>query len=205
MMVLDHLVVTAPDLTLGTAWVEARLGARVSEGGRHGMMGTHNALLSLGADAYLEVIAIDPNGTPPSQPRWFALDDARPEPALTHWAARVDDLDRALASAPEGTGVIWEMARADLRWQMAVPRGGQPPWAGLFPMLLRWQTDPPAPQLPDRGVRLIGLTLTHPEADSLAAALTQVATDRRIRIVPGPAPAIAAVLSTPRGPVTLGR
>ena len=39
-------------------------------------MGTHNALPRLGDKAYLGTIVIDPaNGTTPSRPRWFDLDD----------------------------------------------------------------------------------------------------------------------------------
>ena len=66
---LDHLVVAARDLETGAAWLEERLGARLSAGGRHADMGTHNRLLRLGERRYLELIAIDPAGPPPARPR----------------------------------------------------------------------------------------------------------------------------------------
>ena len=72
---LDHIVVASARLDEGADWVEQRLGVRPQPGGRHVAMGTHNALLKLGVQTYLEVIAIDPEGTPPSRPRWFALDE----------------------------------------------------------------------------------------------------------------------------------
>ena len=42
---LDHLVVTAPVLAEGVAWVETTLGVKMEAGGQHPQMGTHNALL----------------------------------------------------------------------------------------------------------------------------------------------------------------
>jgi len=73
-MQIDHLVVCAESLEEGAAFVEAKLGVAMSAGGKHALMGTHNRLLSLGAEAYLEVIAIDPEAGPPGRARWFGLD-----------------------------------------------------------------------------------------------------------------------------------
>jgi hypothetical protein len=42
-------------------WVEDRLGVSLEAGGRHSAFATHNRLLSLGPDCYLEVIAVDPD------------------------------------------------------------------------------------------------------------------------------------------------
>ncbi|MCD0504910.1 VOC family protein, partial [Bordetella petrii] len=54
---LDHIAVAAPDLASGADWVERALGVRPQRGGAHPRMGTHNLLLRLGPDVYLEVIA----------------------------------------------------------------------------------------------------------------------------------------------------
>ena len=74
MSVPDHLVLAARDLDRGGAWLEDRLGVALTAGGRHSRMGTHNRLLSLGENFYLELIAIDPQAPPPDRPRWFGLD-----------------------------------------------------------------------------------------------------------------------------------
>ena len=62
----------------GAAWCEATLGATPVEGGRHATMGTHNRLLGLGGGAYgrmyLEIIALDPDASPPNRARWYDLD-----------------------------------------------------------------------------------------------------------------------------------
>ena len=55
---VDHLAVAASSLDAST--LERVLGVPLAGGGKHDRMGTHNRLLRLGSDAYLELIAIDP-------------------------------------------------------------------------------------------------------------------------------------------------
>ena len=203
MLTLDHLVITAADLSEGTAEIQDRLGVPLPSGGKHDVMGTHNRLLSLGEHDYLEVIAIDPEGRDPGQPRWFSLDGFTGPACLTRWAARADDLEAALAAAPPGVGTPWDLARDDIRWRMAVNDTGMLPFGGLFPALLEWQSPHPAPRLPDQGVRLTALRLISPEADALRAALDPLITDPRLAVLPGPTPRMEAKLTTPSGPVTL--
>ena len=62
----DHLVITAPSLAAGIAYVRDTLGVTPEPGGRHPHMGTHNALLKLGPDSYLEVLAVDPEAAAPA-------------------------------------------------------------------------------------------------------------------------------------------
>ena len=201
MLRLDHIVVTADLLAGGVAEVEARLGQDLLPGGQHAAMGTHNRLLSLGPEAYFEVIAVDPGGTAPGQPRWFNLDARAPGTRLSHWVARCDDLDAALAAAPDGCGVPWSLARGDLRWRMAVPETGQTPFDGLFPALIQWDSAPP--ELRDTGVRLEALRLRTPEAAALRAVLGPLIRDMDVEILDADAPGMDAVLRTPDGMVTL--
>jgi catechol 2,3-dioxygenase-like lactoylglutathione lyase family enzyme len=63
---LDHLAIVAPDLDSGCAFVSRVLGVDLQPGGAHPRMGTHNRLLRLGPDTYLEVIAIDPSAQRPA-------------------------------------------------------------------------------------------------------------------------------------------
>ncbi len=125
---LDHLVVACADLADGVDWVEQQLGARPAPGGQHVAMGTHNALLKLGARSYLEIIAIDPSATPPSRPRWFALDEPEMQaqlatgPRMITWAVRCESLANACARVPD-LGEIMSMSRSVER--QAAP--GSPP------------------------------------------------------------------------------
>ena len=197
-MRIDHLVVTCAVLEEGADWLAGRLGVAPGPGGRHAYMGTHNRLLSLGPDCYLEVIAPDPDAPDPGRPRWFGL-DAAGAPALTHWAARVADVDAALAAAPEGAGTATELSRGDLAWRMGVTDA--PPMDGAFPMLLQWHGEGAAARLPDAGCRLRALALRHPRSDRLRAALP--IDDPRLEIGQGP-PGIAATIATPEGACVLG-
>lgn len=200
----DHMAISAETLAEGAAAVEAALGVPLSPGGQHPHMGTHNRLLSLGADAYLEVIAVDPDGASPAQPRWFDLDRFAGATRATNWICRCDDLEAALALSPTGTGRIWELERGDFRWRMAVPEDGRLPFAGLFPALISWQGEAhPAPRLEDRGVRLRALRLYSPEAPALRAALLPLITDARVSVLEADAPRMEAVFDTPRGEVRL--
>ena len=191
MLVLDHIAVAA------------KLGLPLQPGGQHPHMGTHNRLMSLGPD-YLEVIAIDPEGAAPAQPRWFDLDRFTGAPRATTWICRCDDLEAALARAPRGTGRPWDLARADLRWRMGVPEDGILPFDGLFPALIQWQgTAHPAPRLTDLGARLVGLTLYSPQASALRAALAPLVADARISVVAAALPRMEARIATPNGEVVL--
>lgn len=199
MLRLDHLAVCCTALAEGVAAVEATLGVPLAPGGEHATMGTHNRLLSLGPQEYLEVIAINPAAAPPGRARWFDLDRFAGAPRLTNWVAGCDDMGAALAAAPEGTGVPMDLQRGDFRWTMAVPEDGRLPFDGCFPALIRWQgAAHPAPRLPDHGIRLTGLTLCHPQADALRAALGALTRDPRLTVEQGPA-ALRARFCTPDG------
>jgi hypothetical protein len=157
---LDHLVVAARTLEEGAAWVEERLGVSMSPGGRHALMGTHNRLLSLGPERFLEVLAIDPEAPAPARPRWFALDSqAMGErlargPALIHWVERTADIERSLLDYPEEVEVL-DLVRGEHRWRIGVPRDGRIPCEGRVPTLIQWTAGPhPCAKLPDAGCTL---------------------------------------------------
>lgn len=198
MLALDHLAISCTDLAEGVAWTEAALGLPLAPGGQHPHMATHNRLLSLGPDFYLEVIAADPSQPRPAWPRWFDLDRFSGPPRLTNWICRTDDLDAELTHAPDGTGTPIALQRGDFRWRMAVPATGILPFDNRFPALIQWDgTAHPAPRLPDHGARLASLHITHPQPDALRAALSRL-TDPRVTVAAGD-PALRATISTPQG------
>jgi hypothetical protein len=199
MLTLDHLAISATSLDEGVAAVETALGVTLAPGGQHPHMATHNRLLSLGPDLYLEVIAADPAQPRPAWPRWFDLDRLKGPPRLTNWICRCDDIAAELALSPPGTGTPIALSRGDFRWQMAVPATGILPFDNAFPALIQWEgTAHPAPRLPDHGIRLTRFEIAHPEALALRAALRNRLHDPRIHITPGPQ-AMRATFATPHG------
>ncbi|MBW6506253.1 MAG: VOC family protein [Rhodobacteraceae bacterium] len=192
--VLDHVAIAAASLDEGVAWVEARLGLRMAPGGEHPAMGTHNRLLSLGPSEYLEVIAVNPDAPRPAHPRWFGLDRFTGPPRAVAWVLRVPDLDAQ--PMPAGVGPPMALSRGDLAWRLTVPAGGQGPFDGLYPALIEWAGAHPAPRLPDLGLRLARLEITHPEITALAASLP--GRDARVSFAHG-APGLRLRLATPEG------
>ena len=73
---IDHLVLGAEDLSSTTQALEFDLGVPFDVGGAHLVMGTHNRLLRLQADIYLEVIAANPAALP-QRTRWFSMDNPK--------------------------------------------------------------------------------------------------------------------------------
>lgn len=197
---LDHLAIACTDLAPAREWLEHVLGFEMQPCGRHGTMATHNHLISLGPDMYLELIAIDPEAVAPNQPRWFDLDNFAGMARLSNWIARVDDFDGALQVAPRGAGEAMNLCRGDYNWRMAVPADGKLPFDGGFPALIEWQSAPPAPDLPDHGLRLEALYITHPRADALREALQKMGDPGiELHIARGADPALGCEISTPSG------
>ena len=198
---LDHLVIAARSLEEGATYVEAVLGVPLTKGGQHPHMGTHNLLLSLGPDEYLEVIAIDPNAPGPAVPRWFGLDEFLGAPRMTNWACRTDDLDGALEEAPAGTGQAYELTRGDFSWAMAIPDTGRLPYDDAMPGLLQWNSDSPHPcdRLPDLDVRLSRLDVFHPDADGLLMAFPSLRKMGHVAVRSGPEKRLIATIQTPEG------
>lgn len=204
MLRLDHLAISCGDLASGTAFVQAALGVPMAAGGKHPHMATHNRLLGLG-DLYLEVIAADPDAPAPPHPRWFDLDRFNGAPRLTNWIVACDDMEAALATMPDGTGTPVALERGDFRWRMAVPATGQLPHDDASPALIQWQgPHHPAPRLADQGVRLTRLTILHPQAKVLEAAIFPLLPDPRVAFEPAARKSMIADFSTPSGPRQIG-
>ncbi len=164
MFALDHLVIAAETLEEGTALMEEALGVALSPGGQHHFMGTHNRLLSLGPETYLEVIAVDPELPAPDRARWFGLDTFKGAPRLVSWVWSATDIAQ-VARMPGQYGAPEQFERGDLRWQMALPSSS--PLEGFAPPVLHWDGPRPQERLPDLDVRLTRLEVRHPAMDAL--------------------------------------
>jgi glyoxalase-like protein len=200
---LDHLVVGAATLDAARAHIEDALGVRMQPGGTHSVFQTHNALLGLSDNLYLEAIAPDPTLAAPTRPRWYDLDRFTGDARLSNWACSVHDMERALKDMPKGTGSPVDVSRGNLSWQMAVSEDGTTPFDNLWPALIQWPDGMhPAARLQPSGVRLLQFTLVHPEGERLALELARHLSDDRITFETGGI-GMSAEFDTPHGRRTL--
>ena len=203
---VDHLIYAVPDLARGVADLERLLGVRASPGGQHLGRGTHNALLAVGATAYLEIMAADPAQSAPPRPRWFGLDTLL-APRLVGWAARADRLDERVAAAAAAGVRLGAVAggsrvRPDgvrLEWQLTDPDAllGD----GVVPFLIDWGASPHPAASAAAGPPLVGLRAEHPEPEAVRAMLA--AADVALPVDAGASPALVATFTTPAGAVVL--
>jgi Glyoxalase-like domain len=216
---VDHLIVAASSLEEGTAWCEATLGVVPAAGGEHPLMGTHNRLLRIATvdypRAYFEVIAIQPGREPQRGRRWFDLDDEtlrdslrRSGPRLVHFVASVPDVRQAVAAWRAlglDRGEVVEASRMTprglLQWQITIRGDGQRLFDGVLPTLIEWGGTHPAPGLPESGVTLQSMAVSHPDAPRLRSAWEAVGL-QGVAVKDGAA-ALCAVLDTPSGRVRL--
>jgi hypothetical protein len=203
---LDHIVYAVPDLTKAVADLEQRLGVRATPGGKHTGLGTHNALLSLSEDSYLEIIGPDPDQPSPAAPRPFGIDTLT-APQLLTWLAKATNLDAQLKKARSlgyDLGMPIAMRRdlpdgSRLDWRLAIPP--QPFGDWLVPILIEWHTDQHPARTSARGCRLIKLYAEHPQPETVSTILA--AMELTLDLRKAPTPGLFAILETPKGQVVL--
>jgi len=201
---LDHIILGVDDLDKGVSWVEQLTGVRAAFGGVHPGRGTRNALLSLGPDCYLEIIAPDPQQ---SSPTWFPQILTLPEPRLIAWAVHSPDL-AALAKKAEATGLLINgphdgaRSRPDgklLSWKLFHLRQDR---GGLLPFFIEWSRDSvhPAKDAPP-GCTIERFHLQLPDAPQLARVFQTLAVE--VAMEPGEKPRMLARIASPGGEVEL--
>lgn len=211
MLRIDHLAIIAPSLAEGAAHVCKQLGIEMPAGGQHPQMGTHNLLLRLGDDLFLEVIAVDPGAERPGRPRWFGLDDAQAvrsawedERRLRGWVARTDDLDAVLARHGAVLGDPMPVSRGSRHWVFAVPPDGSLPADGVAPSVMDWGPQGnPAAAMPDHGARLGSFHIEHPDPDRVRDLYASLVIDGHPTVRQGPMLRYRALIETPAGIRTL--
>jgi hypothetical protein len=201
---LDHLVYATPDLEATCRDLEIRLGVRASAGGQHPGRGTHNALISIGPKAYLEIIAPDPL-QPETRPVWFGIDQLT-APKLITWAVRVDGLEAFVKeiSPNAKVGAVRSGARktpdgSTLSWQLTEPQLVQ--GVGLVPFLIEWNSREHPADSAITGPRLVQLRLEHPEPELIRKPLNSLGLE--VAIEQGLSPALVAICEGANGLIEL--
>jgi hypothetical protein len=206
MRVFDHLVWAVPDLDWGVDEFEREHGVRASAGGRHDGNGTRNALVSLGAGAYLEIFGPDPTQSiAGTEGERLANLDA---PTWYQWAVRVDsmadlvgDLDRLDGvgyhaydlgrTRPDGVRLDWKLL--DLT---------DPVSLGEVPFFIDWLDCPHPSTTSASGLSLVDVVVRAPHGGVLTTLLARLDVD--VRVEAADEAAIEIVVDGPRGRRALG-
>lgn len=167
---LDHVVLGIDDLDKGIEALEQLTGVRATFEGRDARLGTQSAVIGLGENAFLEIMAPDPKADPALVDPEFKskfLDRLEGFEALTPflWAIGTSNLERSRWYARRAgtyTSDINSGARKrswgrSTEWSWAhVTR----PYTYVMPIFVQWNADakPPQERAPE-GCRLVQLTL----------------------------------------------
>ena len=203
---IDHLVYACSDLQKGIERISTLLGVVPVMGGHHPNWGKHNALVGLGSDCYLEVIA-------PVQRT--ASDDVRTPDVfagsdtgrLTTWAAGVNNLEGSADSLlgldpPLGSLIRGSRRQANgqmLSWVLTDPSTSI--LEGTVPFLIDWgDSDHPAGSL-DSPCSLLSLQLAHPRLDAVESQLSALGLLDLVELQQAEQPTLSAIVETPQGRV----
>jgi hypothetical protein len=210
---LDHIVVAAHSLEQGVEYLRETLGVDIPKGGFHQTMGTQNHLMQLGNEAYLELIAINPDAEVPKHPRWFGLDDAmmrdrlKKQPALITWVMNTPDIQHIKQQVNFDIGTPTKLQRDQLSWEFALTDDGRLLGNGLLPYVIQWHSAPhPSNGMADLGCRLQALQIYHNRGDWLRARLESIGANRLVEvhaIDDMQAPYFSVIIETPSGLKTL--
>lgn len=202
---IDHFVWGTPDLAEGCAYIEKEFGIAPEPGGTHPGLGTCNALLSLGADQYLEIMA--PKDPPPQSvgARLATL----PEPGLVTWVVRRSDLSQladkieqhAFGIARSGPVKTERLTPAGdlLSWELLFLTGH--PYAGLLPFFIDWQDTPHPSRSKPLGGAVVDFSIQSRSATSLNPILSGL--DTTETAIVADADALALRIRAPAGAVEL--
>jgi glyoxalase-like protein len=199
---LDHILLGSPDLQAGIEFVEKRSGVRAAFGGVHPGRGTQNALLSLGDNRYLEIIAPDPTQAGVKNPLASNL-HLLSEPRLVGWAAHPGNII-SLAERLRAAGIKFQgptpgsRKRPDgrlLGWQtLTLTDTG----SGLLPFFIEWSKDSAHPSVDaPKGCTLLSFGAETPDLEKLVISIKTLTID--LPVNKGEKARLHAVISGPNG------
>jgi hypothetical protein len=203
---LDHILLGCSEVDRGVAFVRQHTGVRAMLGGVHPGGGTQNALLSLGKQRYLEILAPDPAQTDAQSPLVSRLRRLL-DPKLLGWAAHPGDLTAFAAKLREARIAFEGPTRGSrrrpdglfLQWQRLVLQDDA---SGMLPFFIEWSTDSVHPSADSpKGCSLIRFEAATPDPRALAKQVSLLGLD--LRVITADRPELRATLAGPNGQLTL--
>ena len=158
---LDHIVFGARCLEEGTNFIEKKLDIKLSEVGYHDFMGTHNRVVKVDKDVYLEVIAIDPSSKSPNENRWFNLDNPILQKKLEYSPQMIgyviETMDKEIL---KHFCTPIEASRGNYKWNFAMPSlesnffNKELIENGIIPSLINWKSNKPVYEMKNNQLSL---------------------------------------------------
>ncbi len=186
---LDHLVIAAANLTTGVDYIRQALDVDIPYGGQHPQMGTHNHLMRIGEQIFLEVIAVNSDAEQPTRPRWYGLDDPfvresiSQQPRLVGWVVNTTNISDIVSKARFAFGQPELISRGNLSWHFCLPEDGRLLAGGLVPYVMKWNTEVhPAASMADCGCKFQKIDLYHPNASWLRSILEKIRVDHLVTV-----------------------
>ena len=203
---LDHILLGVSDLDAGIALVEKMSGIRAAAGGSHPGAGTRNALLALGTERYLEIIAPDPQQSAGPSALHAGLAELR-APKLIGWAVHTHDIAGAAARLRK-EGIA---ADGPLDGSRKRPDGVMLHWhtlrlkddaEGTLPFFIEWGADTahPSKDAPS-GCRLASFAAAGPHPEQLRQTFRRMGVD--VAVETASAPTLRARIAGAHGEFTL--
>jgi hypothetical protein len=207
-LALDHMLLAINDRDRGMDWIESKLGVKPVIGGNHPGMGTRNALLSIGPNCYLEIIAPDPD----QKTYTFPIDiRSITEPQIITWCVGTKDIETLVKKAKEsGFNIMGPFAGSRTR-----PDGKILKWKNAFvqenfrvnnvdpvPFFIEWASDTLHPsQDSPKGCTLQTFEIEHPRAGKLQEVFKSLGLDAKVNQSENAK--LIATIASPKGEVKL--
>ena len=163
---LDHIVFGALTLEEGTELVESLLQAKLSDIGYHRDMGTHNRVIRISGNVYLEVVSIDPQNSNLKNRKWFNLDNSnlqtklKKTPQIIGYVIENNDPNIFKYFDP-----FFEASRDNYKWQFAMPTyknniiDNEIINTGIIPSLISWKSKKPIYKMKKNQFELMSLEI----------------------------------------------
>jgi hypothetical protein len=206
---VDHIILAVDNLERGMDQLEKATGVRPVFGGAHPGRGTQNALLSLGNNQYLELLAPNPADSSSAQDvadRIKAAYARYTKPTPTGWAIHVAAADgerarllgKGFNSSDVEPGSRMKPDGQTLRWRTFDPWGLE---NRLLPFAIEWGAGTAHPSTTSpAGCTLVDLFMESAAADSTRAIFARAGYPLKINA--GPKDRLTLTIDCPKGRVT---
>ncbi len=162
---LDHIVIGALTLEEGTKFLENKLQSKLSEIGYHKDLGTHNRVIRICDEVYLEVIAIDPENRNLRDRQCFNLDNSNLQSKLKKSPQIISYvIESQSKNILKYYDPFFEVSRSDYRWLFAMPAynnilDNDIIESGVIPSLIFWKSKKPIYQMKKNHLELISFEI----------------------------------------------